>query len=95
MAGIAASQKILIKTCMTRFSKTFGPAASWVAFDAFGDFFFACPKKKQKRALSCAEGLGTAQSAFVVARHAPACEVDCKMNVGYETDLRAVRDGFH
>ena len=44
--------------------------------------------------LSNAEGLGTAQSAFVVARHALACKVGCKMDVGCETDLRAVRDGF-
>ena len=44
--------------------------------------------------LSCAEGLGTAQSAFVVARHALACKVGCKTEVGCETDLRAVPDGF-
>ena len=31
---------------------------------------------------------------FVIARHALACKVDCKREVGCETDLRAVRDGF-
>ncbi len=45
--------------------------------------------------LSCAEGLGTAQIAFVIKRHELACEVGCKMDVGCETDLRAVPDGFH
>ena len=44
--------------------------------------------------LSCAEGLGTAQSAFVIERHAPACKVDEKREVRCETDLRAVLDGF-
>ena len=44
--------------------------------------------------LSNAEGLGTAQIAFVVARHALACKVGCKMDVGCETDLRAVLNGF-
>ena len=36
----------------------------------------------------------TAQSAFVGARHALACKVGCKREVGCETALRAVRDGF-
>ena len=44
--------------------------------------------------LSCAEGLGTAQIAFVTGRHALACKVGCPMNVGCETALRAVRDGM-
>ena len=44
--------------------------------------------------LSCAEGLGTAQIAFVITRPEPACEVGCNKDVGCETDLRAVRDGF-
>ena len=84
---------------MARFSKTFGPKASLVAF---GDLLFVnredankrLKKSKQKMPLSCAEGLGTAQSAFVIERHALACEVGCKMDVGCETDLRAVPDGF-
>ena len=37
---------------------------------------------------------GTAQTAFVVVRHALACKVGCKREVGCETALRAVRDGF-
>ena len=44
--------------------------------------------------LSCAEGLGTAQSAFVIERHESACKVGYKREVGCETDLRAVLDGF-
>ena len=45
--------------------------------------------------LSYAEGvLCTAQIAFVTARHALACEGSCKMDMGCETALRAVRDGF-
>ena len=44
--------------------------------------------------LSNAEGLGTAQSAFVIAQHETACEVGCKRDVGCQTDLRAVLDGF-
>ncbi len=44
--------------------------------------------------LSCAEGLGTAQIAFVALRHALACKVGCKREVGCETALRAVRDGM-
>ncbi len=87
---------------MARFSNNFGPKASWVASDAFGDLLFVnredankrLKKSKQKMPLSCAEGLGTAQIAFVIARHALACKVGCKKDVGCETDLRAVRDGF-
>ena len=44
--------------------------------------------------LSNAEGLGTAQSAFVAPRHETACKVDYNKDVGCEMDLRAVRDSF-
>ena len=37
---------------------------------------------------------GTAQIASLHTRHALACEVGCQMNMGCETALRAVRDGF-
>ena len=87
---------------MTRFSKTFGPKASWVAFDAFGDLLFVnredatkrLKKSRQKMPLSCAEGLGTAQIAFVAEQHEPACQGNCNKDVGCEMDLRAVPDGF-
>ena len=87
---------------MARFSKAFGPKASFVAFDAFGDLLFVnredankrLKKSRQKMPLSCAEGLGTAQIAFVIARHETACKVGCRMDVGCEADLRAVPDGF-
>ena len=50
---------------MARFSNNFGPKASWVASDAFGDLLFVnredankrLKKSKQKMPLSCAEGL--------------------------------------
>ena len=48
---------VQINTCLACLFNAFGPTVSLVAFDAFGDFFFACPKKKQKRALSNAERL--------------------------------------
>ena len=63
---------------------------------ACGDFLFFSSKKKEAKnaALKRRGVLCTAQIAFVGARHAPACEVGCKMAVGCEMDLRAVRDGF-
>ena len=39
-------------------------------------------------------GACTAQIVFVIARHAPACKVGCKIDIGCETALRAVRDGL-
>ena len=57
-------------------------------------FLSTATKSRQKMPLSNAEGLGTAQSAFVIARQETACKVGCKMDVGCETALRAVRDGF-
>ena len=86
-------------------SQAFGSASAWVAFDAFGDFLFFNSKKKEasgvqlpqqfkNAALKRRGVLCTAQIAFVVARHALACEGSCKMDVRCETDLRAVRDGF-
>ena len=44
--------------------------------------------------LSCAEGLGTAQIAFVAGRHETACKVGWKKEGRCEMDLRAVLDGF-
>ncbi len=44
--------------------------------------------------LSYAEGLGTAQIAFVIARHESAYKMGCNKDVDCETDLRAVPDGF-
>ena len=76
-------------------SQAFGSASTLVAFDAFGDLlFFNSKKKEAKNAALMRREAGTAQSAFVVARHALACKVGCKMAVGCETALRAVRDGF-
>ena len=47
--------------------------------------------KKSKRAgYNCP----SSSIAFVIGRHETACEVGYKMDVGCETDLRAVRDGF-
>ena len=57
--------------------------------------FFQQQKKEAKNAaLMRRGGLCTAQSALRVAHHALACEVGCKREVGCETALRAVRDGF-
>ena len=57
--------------------------------------FFQQEKKGSKKCRSHApRGLCTAQSALRVAHHALACEVGCKREVGCETALRAVRDGF-
>ena len=56
--------------------------------------FFQQQKKVGKNAALKRRGAGTAQIAFVGARHALACEVSCIMDVGCETALRAVRDGF-
>ena len=56
--------------------------------------FFNKKKKEAKNAALKRREAGTAQNAFVALRHALACEVGCPMNVGCETDLRAVRDGF-
>ena len=68
----------------------------WVAFNAFGDFLFFNSKKKEAKnaALKRRGVLCTAQSALRVAQHALACKVGCKMAVGCETALRAVRDGM-
>ncbi len=84
-------------------SQAFGPTASFVAFDALatpvptacGDrLFFNSKKKEAKNAALMRRGAGIAQIAFVTARHALACQVGCIMDVGCETALRAVRDGF-
>ena len=84
-------------------SQAFGPTASFVAFDALatpvptacGDLlFFNSKKKEAKNAALMRREAGTAQIAFVVVRHAPACQVGCKMDVGCEMALRAVRDGM-
>ena len=84
-------------------SQAFGLTASFVAFDAFGvkrsnysrfHTFFNSKKKEAKNAALMRREAGTAQIAFVVVRHALACEVGCKMDVGCEMALRAVRDGF-
>ena len=57
--------------------------------------FFQQQKKEAKNAaLMRRGGLCTAQIALRVAHHALACEVGCKREVGCETALRAVRDGF-
>ena len=37
--------------------------------------------------LSCAEGLGTAQIAFVIAQHETACQVGCPVNLGLRDGL--------
>ena len=58
-------------------------------------FFFNSKKKEAKNAALKRRGvLCTAQSALRVAQHALACKVGCKMAVGCETALRAVRDGM-
>ena len=84
-------------------SQAFGSASMWVAFDALatpvptacGDLlFFNSKKKEAKNAALMRREAGTAQTAFVVVRHALACKVGCKMAVGCETALRAVRDGM-
>ena len=89
---------------MDRFSKTLVLKPRGLPPMPSATYFLSTAKKsKQKMPLSCAEGLGTARAgyncssssiAFVVGRHESACEVRCKMDVGCETDLRAVRDGF-
>ncbi len=57
--------------------------------------FFNSKKKEAKNAALKRRGvLCTAQIAFVIGRHALACKVGCKMDVGCETALRAVRDRF-
>ena len=84
-------------------SQAFGSASAWGAFNALatpvptacGDFlFFNSKKKEAKNAALKRRGACTAQIAFVIGRHALACKVGCKREVGCETDLRAVRDGF-
>ena len=58
-------------------------------------FFFNRKKKEAKNAALKRRGvLCTAQIAFVTGGHALACEGNCKREVGCETALRAVRDGF-
>ncbi len=57
-------------------------------------FFLQQKKEAKNAALMRRGGLCTAQSALRVAHHALACEVGCKREVGCETALRAVRDGF-
>ena len=56
--------------------------------------FFLTAKKVGKNAALMRREAGTAQIAFVTGRHALACKVGCQMDVGCETALRAVRDGF-
>ena len=57
--------------------------------------FFNRKKKEAKNAALKRRGvLCTAQIAFVMGQHALACEGSCKREVGCETALRAVRDGF-
>ena len=76
-------------------SQAFGSASLWVASDAFGDrLFFNSKKKEAKNAALMRREAGTAQIASLHTRHALACEVGCQMNMGCETALRAVRDGF-
>ena len=85
-------RSIEIMRCL---SKAFGSKASFVAFDAFGDFlFFNSKKKEAKNAALMRRGACTAQIALWVARHALACQVGCQMNMCCETALRAVRDGM-
>ena len=84
-------------------SQAFGPTASFVAFDAlatpvptaWGDrLFFNSKKKEAKNAALMRREACTAQIALRVTQHALACKVGCKMAVGCETALRAVRDGM-
>ena len=88
---------------MRCWSQAFGSASLFVAFDALatpvptacGDFlFFNSKKKEAKNAALIRRGTGTAQIALWVAQHALACKVGCKMDVGCEMALRAVRDGM-
>ena len=81
----------------TDLRKTFGSASTLIAFNALatpvptacGDrLFFNSKKKEAKNAALKRREAGTAQSASSHTRHALACEVGC------ETALRAVRDGF-
>ena len=58
------------------------------------DFFSTAKKRKQKMPLSNAERLAQRKSLCGSHQHALACEVGCPMNVGCETALRAVLDGF-
>ena len=93
-------RSVRIMPCL---SQAFGPTASFVAFDALatpvptacGDLlFFNSKKKEAKNAALMRREACTAQSAFVIAQHALACQVGCKMDVRCETALRAVRDGL-
>ena len=86
-------RSIEIMPCL---SQAFGSQASFVAFDAFGDFLFFNSKKKEAKnaALRRRGVLCTAQIALWVAQHALACQVGCQMNMCCETALRAVRDGL-
>ena len=93
-------RSIALRRCL---SQAFGPNSSLVAFDALatpvptacGDLlFFNSKKKEAKNAALMRRGACTAQIAFGIGRHALACEESCKMAVGCETALRAVRDGF-
>ena len=73
------------------------PSMRWLRLclrRAATSFFFNSKKKEAKNAALMRREACTAQIAFVVARHALACEGSCKMDVGCEMDLRAVRDGF-
>ena len=93
-------RSVRIMPCL---SKAFGPNSSFVAFDALatpvptacGDrLFFNSKKKEAKNAALMRREACTAQNAFVIGRHALACEGSCKREVGCETALRAVRDGM-
>ena len=64
-------------------------------FSAFGDFFFACPKKKEKRALfNRQRGFCTAQIVYGGSTNAGGLQILGVHWSGCESDLRAVRDGF-
>ena len=98
--GMGNRSSVEIMRCS---AQAFGPNSSWVASDALatpvptacGDLlFFNSKKKEAKNAALMRREAGTAQSALRVAQHALACQVGCKMSVGCETALRAVRDGF-
>ena len=93
-------RSVALRRCL---SQAFGSASTFVAFDALatpvptacGDFlFFNSKKKEAKNADLRRREACTAQIALRVAQHALACEGSCKMDVGCEMDLRAVRDRF-
>ena len=83
-------------------SQAFGSASMWVAFDALatpvptacGDLLFSTEKKVGKKCRSqTPRGLHSAKR-FVGRTTCVGLQSDCKMEVGCETALRAVRDRF-